>query len=242
MFDRIHPHDKAAPVALAMVGHAKAAGGFARHNRRLVNEGLDLLFRAWDATISIPPDEGFWGNASAVLYLLSKGLRAKYDLTGDRADLSHAITRLEDAHREIRQRPMGTLPTVIAYELAKAYWARGDPNLGDRSRAAESGQRALRDYAKDVLLQSSADRAFAAALSAADKASVVARWCLAAGRPEAAVEALELGRGMVLHTATAETTVPALLREAGHPELAAEWEAADGTGPAPWDGVPARRN
>ena len=145
MSRRIHPDDKAAPVALAMVGHAKAVGGFARHNRRLVNEGLAMLFQAWDATISIPPDHGFWGNASAVLHLLSKGLRAKYDLTGDRADLSHAITRLEDAHREIRQRPMGTLPTVIAYELAEAYWpgatrtwatVAGPPNRGSRPCAA----------------------------------------------------------------------------------------------------------
>ncbi len=237
MSRRTRPHDQAAPLALAMAGQAKAASGLARHNRRLVNEGLAMLFQAWDATISIPPDHAFWGNAPTVLHLLSKGLRVKYYLTGDRADLSHAIARLEDAHREIRQRPMGTLPAVISYELAEAYWARGDSNLGDRRRAAESGQRVLRDYAKDVLLQSSADRAFAAALSAADKASVIARWCLAAGLPEAAVEALELGRGMVLHTAVTETTVPALLREAGHPDLAAEWEASGGTGPAPWDGA-----
>jgi hypothetical protein len=232
---RTHPHDNAEPMALAMAGHAKVGSGLARQNRRLVNEGLALLFQAWDATLAIPPDHGFWGNAPAVLHLLSKGLRAKHYLTGNRADLSHAIARLEDAHREVRQRPFGLLLAVISYELAEAYWARGDPNLGDRRRALEAGLLVLRDYARDVLLQSGADRAFAAALSAADKASVIARWCLTAGRPEAAIEALELGRGMVLHTATTETTVPGLLREAGHPKLAAEWAEAIDTGPAPWD-------
>jgi hypothetical protein len=54
----------------------------------------------------------------------------------------------------------------------------------------------------------------------------VARWCLAAKRNEAAVAALELGRAIVLHSATINAGIPELLRRGGHPALAAEWEAA----------------
>ncbi|KJY34025.1 hypothetical protein VR45_18145 [Streptomyces sp. NRRL S-495] len=54
----------------------------------------------------------------------------------------------------------------------------------------------------------------------------------------AAVEALELGRGLVLHASTATTDVPDLLRIAGHQDLAEAWLGAGGDD-AGSDGGPA---
>lgn len=48
----------------------------------------------------------------------------------------------------------------------------------------------------------------------------------------AAVEALELGRGLVLHASTATTDVPDLLRAAGHPDLADAWQSGGRSGAA----------
>ncbi|EQD81280.1 hypothetical protein N599_37130, partial [Saccharopolyspora erythraea D] len=94
----------------------------------------------------------------------------------------------------------------------------------------------LRTRARDVLLQSSALRALNAARAALGEAASVARWCLETGRSENAVEALELGRGMVLHAATVDAGVPAMLRESGHDGLAERWEReAAESGPQPWD-------
>lgn len=224
-------------LELAVAGQAKAADGYARGSRRLLNEGLGMLFSAYDNLTATPPDGRWSADVPAVLNMLSGGLRLRYFMTGDRADLSNAIVRLEDAHRIARDEQLGAIRALISYQLAHAYRERDDPRLGDRRRAAGTGLATLRDFARDVLLQSTTGRAFDAAQSAADKAADIARWCLDASLPEAAVEALELGRGMVLHTATTDATVPGLLREAGRPDLAAEWEAAGYVVPAPWDGA-----
>jgi hypothetical protein len=53
----------------------------------------------------------------------------------------------------------------------------------------------------------------------------LADWCLADGMGQAAVEALELGRALVLHAATVAADIPALLRDAGRADLALEWSA-----------------
>lgn len=49
------------------------------------------------------------------------------------------------------------------------------------------------------------------------------RTAIGCGRPEAAVTALELGRALVLHAASAATGVPELLAARGHRELADAW-------------------
>jgi hypothetical protein len=88
----------------------------------------------------------------------------------------------------------------------------------------DSGLAGLRAYAGEVLLWTGAEHAVAAARGAADAASVVAGWCLAEGRLAAAVEAVELGRGLLLHAVTAATTVSGMLRADGYDDLAAEWD------------------
>ncbi|MGW4376123.1 CHAT domain-containing protein [Streptomyces albidoflavus] len=60
-------------------------------------------------------------------------------------------------------------------------------------------------------------------------------------RPAEAVEALELGRALVLQTAAAEHGVPRLLADRGHAELAARWRAQAPRHPlAPGSGDPGR--
>ncbi|MBV9451911.1 MAG: CHAT domain-containing protein [Streptosporangiaceae bacterium] len=233
----VHPDRDDFPFALVMRGNAKVMQGCARRDLKLFNAGLAMYADALGAARAAPPERQWWPNVPTALSALGSALCVRYKLTGNRADLSNGITRLKDARREAVAGPPGLTSAVISYQLAMAYRCRDDPNLRDRRSASESGLEALRDYVRDVLLQSTADRAFDAALSAGDKASVIARWCLDADMAEAAVEALEMGRGMVLHAATTEATVPALLREVGRPDLAAEWEMADGSGPVPWDGA-----
>src|SRR5688572_7679148 len=99
--------------------------------------------------------------------------------------------------------------------------------IPDRMRTrVDSGLAGLRAYAGEVLLQTGAEHAVAAARGAADAATVVAGWCLADGRLAAAAEAVELGRGFVLHAVTAATTVSEMLRADGCEDLADEWEDA----------------
>ena len=95
---------------------------------------------------------------------------------------------------------------------------------GDRYRAVDAGLAGLRAYGREVFLQTGAEHAVAAARGAADAATVVAGWCLADGRVAAAFEAVELGRAMVLHAATAAATVSELLRADGRADLAEEWD------------------
>ena len=109
--------------------------------------------------------------------------------------------------------------------FALGYYTRNDRNLQDWRRACAWAE-ALRERSATVLLKRTADRRFDAAIEAAGEAADVVRWCLADGNPEAAVEALERGRGMVLHAAVADASVPLLLRETGHDDLASAWEEA----------------
>ena len=117
------------------------------------------------------------------------------------------------------------LAAQVHSTLATAYRAEGRV-----AEAVESGLRALRAYGNDVLLQSGTAHALDAARHAAALALQLAEWCLADEWIEPAIEALELGRGLVLHSAVAGASVLDLLRAAGHAALAEEWAAAP---PAP---------
>jgi hypothetical protein len=108
--------------------------------------------------------------------------------------------------------------------------------------AREQGLAALRVRVRDVLLQTGTARALASARAMAAVAAEVAEWCLDDHEPGLAVEALELGRGLVLHAATSAADLPELLSAAGRDDLAVEWRqaAASKAGPTtesdpPWD-------
>ncbi|RKT82975.1 CHAT domain-containing protein [Saccharopolyspora antimicrobica] len=165
---------------------------------------------------------------------LGIALRARYEITRSTRDLNNAINRFEQILREFEPEPGAFETANLLNSLADSYFTRGDSARRDQQRAVSNGLASLRERARNVLLQNSPRRALETANTATGEATEVSHWCLAVGQPEAAVQALELGRGMVLHASTVEASIPTLLREHGHGELAERWEA-EAPEERPWD-------
>jgi len=169
-----------------------------------------------------------------MLNVLGSAMLTRYHMSRDPRDLSHAIDRLEEARRAVEQELGSPYAASVLQSLASAYRIRGDAARGDVDRAVAIGLGALRERAGDVLLQDSDENALRAARSATSDAGEMARWFLNRGQSGPAIEALELGRGTVLHAATLGSGLAEALEDAGHADLAAEWartmprgEAAD---------------
>lgn len=160
-----------------------------------------------------------------MLELHGSALHTRYSITRDPRDLSNAIARLEEARRAVEQEPGNPYAGDVLQSLASAYRSRANQALGDVDRAVLIGLAGLRERAANVLLQDNDDNALDVARQATNDATEMARWFLARDWHSAAVSAIELGRGMVLHAATAGTGVGEALSKAGHPELALEWTA-----------------
>ena len=73
------------------------------------------------------------------------------------------------------------------------------------------------------MLQDDDENALRAARRVTSDAGEMTRWFLSRGRTAAAIEALEFGRGTVLHAATSGARLAQALEDAGHAGLAAEW-------------------
>jgi hypothetical protein len=169
-----------------------------------------------------------------MLNILGSVLLTRYHMSRNPRDLSLAIDRLEEARRAVEQELGSPYTTDVLQSLAGAYRIRGDAERGDVDRAVAIGLAALRERAGDVLLQDNDNNALRAARWATHDAGEMARWFLSRDRSGAAIAALELGRGIVLHAATSGAGLAEALEEAGHADLAAEWartmsrgEAAD---------------
>lgn len=202
----------------AFAAMAQVMQGFIARDQRALNRGISTLGRICAIPDLVPHER------LSALGCLSMGLRMRYQLFHRHQDLSNAINRLEQAQALIAQSPPdGTDAAPLLHLLGDCYHARADPNLRDRQRALEVGMRALRERANDVLLQSTSERALNTAIATSGEAADVAYWCLADRKGAAAVEALELGRAIVLHFVTFDASIPKLLSEGGHLELAAEW-------------------
>ena len=209
------------PVALLQAGGALAMAGFAARDFTAVREAIARLSRARD---QLDPGYGERPRFSGMLGQLSARL---YELTGDGADLRNAASWLEEAHAELDRRPGHPRHGDVLSALVRLRHLSGDGR-----QAIEAGLALLRVRVRDVLLQTGTQRGLASARAAAADGLRVARWSLAAGLPDRAVEALELGRGLVLHSATSVAELPELLAARGHDDLAREWRAeAEG----PWD-------
>lgn len=156
-----------------------------------------------------------------LLQLHGFALQTRYHMVRDPRDLSNAISLLEEARRAVEQELASPYASSVLLFLADAYRTRANEALGDTDRAVRFGLAGLREHAGDVLLQDSDENALHMARRGSDDATQMARWFLARGRHEAAIGAIELGRGMVLHAATSGSSVPEALLAAGHPALAA---------------------
>jgi tetratricopeptide (TPR) repeat protein len=158
----------------------------------------------------------------------------RHELTPDAGDLDRAISELREARR-IAGDDAGY---GLLQGLSFACWTRGDRAKRDQESAIEAGLRALRQRGAGVLLQSGATQGLRIARAHRPDAAIqLVGWCLAEGRTDLAVEALELNRALVLHAATVTTDLPGLLRLAGHDSLADEWQAEIAAGPGQADGL-----
>lgn len=158
-----------------------------------------------------------------VLTLHGEALCTRYMRSRDPRDLANAIDRLEEARRAVEQEIGSPYAANVLETLANAYRLRGDVARGDVDRAITMGLAGLREHAGDVLLQDSDENALHVARRGTSGATETARWSLSHGRGAAAIDALELGRGMVLHAATSGAGLEEALREAGRSDLAEEW-------------------
>lgn len=213
------------PVALLQAAGALAAAGLASRDTTVLREAIAQLSRARDQV-----DPGY-GERLRFTAMLGRVSAILYELTRSPTDLRNAASWLEEAHAELGRQPGHPRHGDVLSVLARLRHLSGDDG-----RAILAGLALLRVRVRDVLLQTGTPRGLASARAAAADGMQVARWCLDAGLPARAVEALELGRGLVLHSTTSVAELPELLIADGHDELAAEWRAqADG----PWDAVAA---
>ena len=211
------------PIALLQAGGALAAAGLASREAAVVREAIGELSRARH---QLGPGYGERPRFTGMLGLVGTSL---YQLTGSQADLRDAVSWLEEAHAELDRQPGHPRHGDVLSALARL-----QHDSGGAEQAIEAGLALLRVRVRDVLLQTGTPRGLASARVAAADGVQVARWCLDAGLPARAAEALELGRGLVLHSATSVAELPELLVARGRDDLAREWrEQTEG----PWDGA-----
>lgn len=141
-------------------------------------------------------------------------------IAGDPAALDQALAhhRLATTDDELSSWTASELHQLFA----TAAWNRGRGDDVDRS--VELGMSVLRTLLWQVLLQSGPEYRLQHAERAADWASTVAMRCLVVGDRERAVAAIEAGRGLVLRAGAVGGRLAELLRRAGLPDLADEWD------------------
>ncbi|WP_327025811.1 CHAT domain-containing protein [Micromonospora sp. NBC_01739] len=144
---------------------------------------------------------------------------------GQRQAAVSAVALLEQATAETATDL--AIRVELVHDLAYALRLAGDP---DRARTRRLGLDGLHGRARRVLLQAGTDHAMATARQAAGTATTVVRWCLQDQADDDLVAALDAGRGLVLHAATASRNIADLLEEAGQAELAREWRQTGGLG------------
>jgi hypothetical protein len=202
------------PALAAQTGSALIVQALADNDIALMDKAIPLLAEACSV-----PGLGL-RERPRLLNAHGFALLTRHLATRDAHDLSSAIDRLEEARRAVEQELGSPFAAQVLQSLATAYRVRGDVD-----RAVTVGLAALREHAGDVLLQDNDDHALRAARRITSDAGEMGRWFLGHGRAEAAVEALELGRGTVLYAATSGIPLAEVLAESGHDDLAAEWAA-----------------
>jgi hypothetical protein len=216
--ERTGREDPKRGTLVAQAAAGLAMRGMADHDVKLVDQSIRMTADA-SQMVGLAVRE-----RPHLLELHGQGLLTRYSMTHEPSDLSNAIDRLEEARRAVEQEIGSPRAASILQRLASAYRIRGSAARGDVDRAVTMGLAGLREHAGDVFLQDSDENAVHVARRGISDATEMSRWFIERGRAEAAVNALELGRGMVLHAATSGAGVGQVLREAGHPGLADEWD------------------
>jgi hypothetical protein len=203
------------PATLLRAGGVLTLAGVKAGNQQLLRQAVGYLKDALDGT-----DRRF-GNRFRFAALLGGTAFFLYQASGYRSDLDTAIAWLRDACRDLDGRPWHPQYANCLISLSRAYRAKGDTG-----RSRETGLAALRGRARDLLMQSGTARSIGFARRAVTEAAEVAAWCLDDGHVDVAVEAVELGRGLILHASTSVAEFPDLLAAAGYEDLAGEWREA----------------
>ncbi|GGM73751.1 hypothetical protein GCM10011609_06940 [Lentzea pudingi] len=149
--------------------------------------------------------------------------RQRFDSTLNSADIDEAL-------RQCAKIDLTLLPehsTGVLDALAERCWYLASHGYGQAAVAIGFNSMELR--ARNVLVQSEAGHAAMQAADAAVRGQRVALQCAELGELGRAVEAVERGRGLVLHSATVTSGIEARLQAAGRPELAEEWEREPAT-------------
>ncbi|MYV51331.1 CHAT domain-containing protein, partial [Streptomyces sp. SID3212] len=204
------------PRLLLRTASALLVTSFSPYNRRGAEAAEGMLREVIDAAAP-KSQEGLRASGLYAILCHSRFLHGRVP-----ADADRAIEVARAARAQMTDRAPSPVSALLADVLADALRARSAP--GDDEAGRRTGVTGLREAATVVLLQAAAEPALQMARTASHRALQIARWHLADGDLAGAVEALELGRGQVLHASTTTVDVPALLREADRADLAEEWE------------------
>ncbi|MEH0423953.1 CHAT domain-containing protein [Streptomyces sp. B21-083] len=216
---------------LHRTGHMRVTGTDDPHH--IHDQAVDALL---DRAVTVLGTEtehgshGYHGSRSRCAYGLSVLLLTRHGRTGDAADLDRALRVLRDRWAVLHTAPGDPLARAVLRALADAHRAHGPTDAGHRRDARDTARALLNAHGRAVLLQSGTGHALEVARAVASDMLRLLHWSLEDEEPGTAYEALELGRGLVLNAATVGVTVPQLLRDGGHGELARRWEDAGGGG------------
>lgn len=216
------------PFALLRAGGVRAVTGHRSGNADLLREAVSRMLAGIEA---LDPRSGERGRFAASLGSVYKQL---HQITGSAADLGEAARWLAAGCDDLAREHGHPVLAFGLIQLAQVYHQQGRA-----VQARETGLAALRERGRDVLLQTGTAHALSGASAAAAEAAEIACWCLDDDHPDTAIEALELGRGLVLHAATSVAELPDMLGAAGRSDLAHRWrEAVTSTVPpdTPWHG------
>ncbi|BEL06350.1 hypothetical protein Q0Z83_045410 [Actinoplanes sichuanensis] len=180
--------------------------------------GLDQLRKA---LALIGPDDPM-----RVVHLgtLATALMHRHELSGDGRALREAAGIVDEA------RALAGGPHHPQWQIISEMAGQIGRHLGDRPAAHLVALDGLRGRVWQVLVQPDLVAATAAVRDAGDEAIEVARQCLAATDPAAAITALDAGRGLALFAATVTGSLADRLAEAGEIALADRWRVAASTG------------
>ncbi|GAA3069065.1 hypothetical protein GCM10020254_11010 [Streptomyces goshikiensis] len=187
-----------------------------------LDRGIGLLSGAVDEA-----GPSFHGARARCRYGLGSLLLTRFRRSRDRADLDRAVGLLRDARTAVLSRPGDPFTVLLTRALAEALRAHGPEDPDHRAQSREAAKSVLAAHGRAVLLQTGTETALDSARAAGSDMMRLVEWCLTDGRTEEALEALELGRGLVLNAATVAASVPELLEREGRPELAQAWRRAD---------------
>lgn len=212
-----------------MAGLLRGALGVAAKDLNALDAGINQIREAQGYPQSMP------GERTRMTMWLGRMLCERFLLSGDRRDLNNGVSVLERARHGSDDTSI-RLGAEVLWTLAESYRLRGDPQRQDQQRAIRAGLLALTERASDVLLQGDAKRGLAAAEDVGRNSSRLVSWCLQDRRLDQAVQAVELGRALVLHITTLAPDIPSILESAGLRDLATSWRHDIATrGSNPWD-------